>query len=69
MKLYNLYAEMNSIGFLLAYLFLENNGKYEKGICITIIQSFLSKLHDIGLHLEFILIDKDFAQINAMRFT
>ena len=69
MELYNLHAEMNGTGFPLAYLFLENNGKCGEGIRTTIIQSFLSKLRDIGLHPEFILTDKDFAQINAARFT
>jgi hypothetical protein len=35
----------------------------------TIIQKFLTKLRDIGIQPEFLLSDKDFAQINAARFT
>ncbi len=61
MELYNLHAEMNGTGFSLAYLFLENNRRYEKGICTMIIQSFFTKLRNMGLYLEFIFTDKDFA--------
>src|SRR5437763_7536745 len=68
-ELYVLHAEMNGTGFPLAYLFLENNGKCGEGIRTTIIQSFLSKLRDMGVCPGFILTDKDFAQINAAYFT
>jgi len=67
--LYTLEAEMNGTGFPLAYLFLENNGQCGEGIRTTVIQKFLTKLRDIGIQPEFILTDKDFAQINAARFT
>ncbi len=67
--MYNLHAEMNGTGFPLAYLFLENNGKCGEGIRTAIIQNFLSKMRDMGVYPEFILTDKDFAQINAARFT
>ena len=60
---------MNGTGFPLAYLFLENNGKCGDGIRTTIIQNFLTKLCDAGVQPEFLLTDKDFAQINAARFT
>ena len=60
---------MNGTGFPLAYLFLENNGKCGDGIRTTVIQEFLMKLHDAGVQPEFLLTDKDFAQINAARFT
>ncbi len=68
-ELYDFYIEMNDIGFPLAYLFLENNGKCREGIRTKIIQTFLTKLHNMGIHPEFILIDKDFVQINITRFT
>jgi hypothetical protein len=60
---------MNGTGFPLAYLFLENNGKCGEGIRTAIIQTFFGKLRDMGVCPDFILTDKDFAQINAAYFT
>lgn len=69
MELYCVQAEVNGAGFPLAYLFLENNGKCGEGIRTTVIQTFLTKLREEGIQPEFLLTDKDFAQINASRFT
>ena len=52
---------------VLSYLFLENNGK--DGIRTNILQKFLTIFRDQGLQPKFFLTDKDFAQINATRFT
>jgi hypothetical protein len=69
LELYSFQAEMNGTGFPLAYLFLENNGQCGEGIRTSIVQVFLTKLRDEGIHPQFLLTDKDFAQINAARFT
>lgn len=60
---------MNGTGFPLAYMFLENNGRCGEGIRTAVIQNFLTTLRDAGIRPEFLLTDKDFAQINAARFT
>ncbi len=68
-ELYVLHAEVNGTGFPLSYLFLENNGKCKEGIRTSILQMFLTVFRDQGVRPLFFLTDKDFAQINAVRFT
>src|SRR5436190_1492208 len=68
-ELYNLHAEMNGTGFPLSYLFVENNGQCKGGIRTGILQRFLTIFRNRGLNPTFFLTDKDFAQINAARFT
>ena len=68
-ELYNLHAEMNGTGFPLSYLFVENNGQCKGGIRTGILQKFLTIFRNRGLNPTFFLTDKDFAQINAARFT
>jgi hypothetical protein len=67
--MYVLHAEINGTGFPLSYLFLENNGKCKDGVRTAILQKFLTIFRDQGLQPKFFLTDKDFAQINAVRFT
>jgi hypothetical protein len=50
-------------------LFLENNGGCKEGVRTSILQNFLTKFRDQGLQPKFFLTDKDYAQINAARFT
>jgi hypothetical protein len=69
MELYCFQAEVNGTGFPLAYLLLENNGRCGEGIRTSVIQAFLTKLREEEIQPEFLLTDKDFAQINAARFT
>ena len=68
-ELYVLHAEINGTGFPLSYLFLENNGGCKDGIRTSILQKFLTIFRDQELQPKFFLTDKDFAQINAARFT
>jgi len=67
-ELYVVHAEVDSMGFLLAYLFLENNGNCGGGIRTGVIIDFLLQLKKLGLEPEFFITDKDFAQISAARF-
>ena len=68
-ELYVLHAEVYGTGFPLSYLFLENNGKCKEGIRTGVIQKFLTIFENQGLRPKFFLSDKDYAQINAIRFT
>jgi len=68
-ELYVLHVEINGTGFPLSYLFLENNGRCKDGIRTNILQKFLTIFRNQGLQPKFFLTDKDFAQINAARFT
>jgi hypothetical protein len=68
-ELYVIQAEVDGTGFPLAYLFLENNGKCGDGIRTEIITKFVLQLKEKGLDPEFILTDKDWAQINACHST
>ena len=52
----------------MAYLFVENNGNCGNGIRTGIIIDFFLQLKTRGLELEFLLTDKDFAQISAAQF-
>jgi len=68
-ELYVLHAEVNGTGFPLFYLYFENNGGCKEGIRTSILQMFLTTFQNRGLQPVFFLTDKDFAQINAVRFT
>ena len=68
-ELYVLHAEVNGTGFPLSYLFLENNGQRNEGVRTRVIQNFFAIFQNQGLRPKFFLTDKDFAQINAIRFT
>ncbi|GBB87485.1 hypothetical protein RclHR1_13980003 [Rhizophagus clarus] len=68
-ELYVIHAEVNGAGFPLAYLFLEHNGKCGDGIRTEIITKFVLQLKEKGLDPEFILTDKDWAQIKACHST
>ena len=68
-ELYVLHAEVNGTEFPLSYLFLENNGKCKEEIRTGILQMFLTVFQDQEVQPLFFLTDKDFAQINAVRFT
>ena len=67
-ELYVLHAEVYGTGFPLSYLFLENNGQCKDGVQTGLIQRFLATFQNQGLRPKFFLTDKDFAQINAIRF-
>jgi hypothetical protein len=54
------HAEVDETEFLLAYLFIENNGNYGNGIKTEIIIDFLIQLKMCELELIFFLIDKNF---------
>ena len=56
------------MGFLIAYLFLENNGNCGNGIRTEVIIDFLAQLKIRGLEPDFLITDKDFAQISASCF-
>jgi hypothetical protein len=64
-----MHAEFDGSGFPLAYLFLEHNGKCGDGIRTEIITKFVLQLKEKGLDPEFILTDKDWAQIKACHST
>ncbi|CAB4424116.1 unnamed protein product [Rhizophagus irregularis] len=66
-ELYVVHAEIDGMGFPLAYLFLEN-GNCGGGIRTGIIIDFFLQLKIRGLEPEFFLTDKDFSQISAARF-
>ena len=63
-----MHAEIDGMGFPLAYLFLENNGNCGNGIRTGILIDFFIQLKNCGLEPEFFLTDKDFAQISAACF-
>jgi hypothetical protein len=67
-ELYVVHAEIDGMGFPLAYLFMENNGNCGNGIRTGILINFLVQLKERGLEPEFFISDKDFAQISAAHF-
>ncbi len=67
-ELYVVYAQIDGIGFLLAYLFLENNGNCGNNVWTGAIIDFFLQLKIRDLESEFFLTDKDFAQISAIQF-
>jgi len=70
-ELHVVYAQIDKMRFLLAYLFLENNNNCsncDNGIRTGAIIDFFLQLKIHGLEPEFFLTDKDFAQISANRF-
>ncbi|RHZ59378.1 hypothetical protein Glove_364g89 [Diversispora epigaea] len=67
-ELYVVHAEVDGMGFLLAYLFLENNGNCDNGIRTGTLIDFFEQLKNRGLEPEFFVTDKDFAQISAAQF-
>ncbi|CAG8451017.1 11206_t:CDS:2 [Scutellospora calospora] len=69
LELYILYAEIDSSEYPIAYLFLESNSKSRNRIQTDTILTFLNEIKLQGLLPEFILTDKDFTQISAIRFT
>ncbi|CAB4442178.1 unnamed protein product [Rhizophagus irregularis] len=68
-ELYVIHAEVDGAGFPLAYLFLEHNGKCGDSIRTKMITKFVLQLKEKGLDPEFILTDKDWAQIKACHST
>ncbi|CAG8436323.1 3850_t:CDS:2, partial [Scutellospora calospora] len=68
-ELYVLHAEVNGSGYPIAYLFVESNSKSGNGIRTEIILIFLNEIKLQGVTPEFVLTDKDFAQISGIRFT
>ena len=64
-----MHAEVDGAGFPLAYLFLEYNGKCGDGVKTEIIMKFISQLKEKELNSEFILSDKDWAQLKACHLT
>ena len=67
-ELYVVHAEVDGMGFLLSYLFLENNGNCGNGVRTGVIIDFLLQLKTLGLEPEFFITDKDFTQISAAHF-
>ena len=67
-ELYVVHAEVDGMGFPLAYLFLENNGNCGNGIRTGIIIDFLLQLKMRELEPEFFLSNKDFSQVSTARF-
>ncbi|CAB4444975.1 unnamed protein product [Rhizophagus irregularis] len=67
-ELYVVHAEIDGMGFLLVYLFMENNGNCGNGIRTEILIDFLVQLKERELELEFFISDKDFVQISAAHF-
>ncbi|RHZ52159.1 hypothetical protein Glove_464g61 [Diversispora epigaea] len=63
-----LHAEVDGMGFPLAYLFLENNGNCDNGIRTGTLIDFFEQLKNRGLEPEFFVTDKDFTQISAAQF-
>ncbi|PKK59890.1 hypothetical protein RhiirC2_670070, partial [Rhizophagus irregularis] len=64
-ELYVIHAEVDGVGFLLSYLFLENNGNCGNGTRTDTITIFCKQMKLQGLNPEFLLTDKDFAQITT----
>jgi hypothetical protein len=58
-ELYVVHVEVDGMGFLLSYLFLENNGNCGNGIRTGVIIDFLLKLKTLGLEPEFFITNKD----------
>ncbi|RHZ90148.1 hypothetical protein Glove_7g38 [Diversispora epigaea] len=67
-KLYVVHANVDGTGFLLAYLFLENNSNCDNGIHTATLIDFFLELKSCELEPEFFLTNKDFAQISAANF-
>ncbi|GET00896.1 ATP-dependent DNA helicase Pif1 [Rhizophagus clarus] len=67
-ELYVVHAEVDGMGIPLAYLFIENNGNCSNGIRTGIIIDFLVQLKTRGLNPDFLITDKDFAQISENNF-
>jgi hypothetical protein len=69
-ELYVLHAEFDGTGFPLAYLFLEGNGQTGNGVRTYIITEFCKQMRDQeNIYPQFLLSDKDFAQISAAQMT
>ncbi|GBB93638.1 hypothetical protein RclHR1_22000002 [Rhizophagus clarus] len=68
-ELYVMHAEVNGIDFSLAYLFLEHDEKCGDGIKTEMIMKFVLHLKEKGLDPNFILTDKDWAQIKICNST
>ncbi|SRR6266498_2439312 len=64
-ELYVLHAEVDSTGYPLGYLFLDNNRNGVSSIWTNIIAKFLKKFQEYGIFPQFFLTDKDFTQISA----
>lgn len=64
-----LHTEVDGAGFPLVYLFLKHNGKCGDGIRTEMITKFVLQLTEKGLDSEFILTDKNWAQIRACYLT
>jgi len=60
-----LHAEVNGTGYPLGYLLLDNNGNGVSGARTNIIARFLNEFKARGISPQFLLTDKDFAQISA----
>ena len=60
-----LHAEVDEMGYPLGYLLLDNNGNGVSGARTNIITRFLNEFKVRGISLQFLLTDKDFAQISA----
>ena len=67
-ELYVIQAEIDGMGFPMAYLFLENNGNCGNGVRTEVIIDFLAQLKIRELEPDFLITDKDFAQISASCF-
>ncbi|RIA82005.1 hypothetical protein C1645_836045 [Glomus cerebriforme] len=67
-ELYVIQAEIDGVGFPMAYLFLENNGNCGNGVRTGVIIDFLAQLKICELEPNFLITDKDFAQISAACF-
>lgn len=65
-----LHAEFDGTGFPLGYLFLEGNGQCGNGVRTDVISAFCKQLRDLeNINPQFLLSDKDFAQISALQIT
>ena len=67
LELYSVIAEMNGMGFPLAYLLLTTTSAITPGARTAMITRFLIELHNKGVKPTFTLTDKDSAHINAVR--
>ncbi|CAG8647783.1 19529_t:CDS:1, partial [Gigaspora rosea] len=63
LELYLVLAEVDRMGFPLAYLLLTTATTINNGACTKIITYFFDKLHNLEINLAFVMTDKDSAQI------
>ena len=60
-------GQIDGVGFVAAYLFLDN-AKKDEGVRTEILTAFLSNLKKLGLQfIKYFLTDKDWSQINATK--